>query len=294
MGALASFTPDDLRRLRTETFLREVELHAEIGSTNDRALALCGETNLPVPYLILTEQQTAGRGRGANRWWSNDGALLFSVIIDATDYALPESRWPQISLTAGIAGCEVLDSLANTTNSGLASKSRGHTVGLKWPNDVWLNNRKACGILVEVPPTRCGRLVIGVGLNVNNSFDSAPAELQLNATSLSDETGIVFDRTTVLATLLQQFDNDLKRLAEAGASLAERWQSRCVLRDRIVSLDIGQRVITGLCKGIADDGALRLQTPSGEQRFYGGVIRRIESSTHSLEALSPTLANASD
>ena len=183
MDVLASFTPDDLRRLRTETFLREVEHHAEIGSTNDRALALCGETNLPVPYLILTEQQTAGRGRGANRWWSNDGALLFSVIINATDYALPESRWPQISLTAGVAVCEVLDALTNTTNSQVA---RAHTVGLKWPNDVWLNNRKACGILVEVPPTRCGRLVIGVGLNVNNSFDSAPAELQLNATSLSD------------------------------------------------------------------------------------------------------------
>ena len=270
MDALASFTPDDLRRLRTESFLREVELHAEIGSTNDRALALCGETNLPVPYLILTEQQTAGRGRGANRWWSSDGALLFSVIIDANDYALPESRWPQISLTVGATVCEVLDALATT------NKSRSHSVGLKWPNDVWLNNRKACGILVEVPPSRCGRLVIGVGLNVNNSFESAPAELQLIATSLSDETGSALDRTAVLAALLQQLDQDLKRLAEADRSLVECWQSRCVLRDHVVSLDAGQRVVTGLCLGIANDGALRLRLPAGEQRFYGGVIRRIE------------------
>ncbi len=269
MNAATSFLPDDLRRLRTETFLREVEPHAEIGSTNDRALSLCEIDDLPIPYLILTERQTAGRGRGANRWWSSDGALLFSVIIDATDYALPESRWPQISLTVGVAVCEVLESLAQITHS------KSHTVGLKWPNDVWLNRRKACGILVEVPPTRCGRLVIGVGLNVNNSFDSAPADLQLHATSLLDETEIAFDRTSVLTTFLQQLDRNLKRLAEADHSLVELWQSRCVLRGRSVSLDIGQRVVTGLCLGIADDGALRLQSSTREQRFYGGVIRGI-------------------
>ena len=269
-----SYSADDLRRLRTETFLREVEHHADIGSTNDRALALCGVENLPAPYLILAERQTAGRGRGVNRWWSSDGALLFSVIIDANEYALPESRWPQISLTAGVAVCEVLDFL--TRGQGESPQLRSHTVGLKWPNDVWLNNRKACGILVEVPHARCGRLVIGIGLNVNNSFESAPAELQLIATSLSDETGSTFDRTTVLTALLRQLDQDLKRLADADVSLVERWQSRCVLRDRVVSLDLGQRMVAGLCLGIAADGALMLRTPAGEQRFYGGVIRRIE------------------
>ena len=251
--------------------LREVEHHTEIGSTNDRALTLCGEAGLLVPYLILTERQTAGRGRGANRWWSSDGALMFSVVIDAKDYALPESRWPQISLTVGVAVCETLAVLANSTNERAA-----HSVGLKWPNDVWLNNRKVCGILVEIPPTRCGRLVIGIGLNVNNSFATAPAELSLIATSLGDETGMTFDRTSVLTTLLQQLDRDLKRLANAEESLIETWQSRCVLRGRMVSLDSGQRIVTGLCLGIAADGALRLQSPNGEQRFYGGVIRNIE------------------
>lgn len=269
-----SYSPDDLRRLRTETILREVEPHLEIGSTNDRALVLCNETNLPVPYLILAERQTAGRGRGANRWWSSDGALMFSVVIDAKDYTLPESRWPQISLTVGVAVCETLAVLANSTN--LSTGRTPHSVGLKWPNDVWLNDRKVCGILMEVPHTRCGRLVIGVGLNVNNSFATAPAELSLIATSLGDETGTTFDRTHVLTLLLQQLDEDLKRLAGSDESLVENWQSRCVLKGRVVSIDSGQRVVSGLCLGIADDGALRLQTPNGEQRFYGGVIHRIE------------------
>ena len=253
-----------LNHLPSDTFLRGAEHHVEIDSTNDRALELCRDAKLPVPYLVLADQQTSGRGRGANRWWSSDGALLFSVIVDAAEFALPESRWPQVSLTAGVTVCEVLGNVSSAT------------VGLKWPNDIWLNDRKVCGILVEVPPVQRGRLVIGIGLNVNNSFAAAPLELQTIATSLCDESGAEFDRTKLLSDIVRQLEVDLRRLAANDPSLPDRWQSLCVLRDRTVSLDTSQQVVTGRCLGIADDGALRLQTHSGEQRFYGGVVRRIE------------------
>ncbi len=253
----------DLTRLQTETFLRGAEHHVEINSTNDRALELCRDAELPVPYLVLADQQTSGRGRGANRWWSSDGALLFSIIVDAAEFALPESRWPQVSLTVGVTVCEVLGNVSSAA------------VGLKWPNDIWLNDRKVCGILVEIPPVQRGRLVIGIGLNVNNSFAAAPPELQTIATSLRDEVGAEFDRANLLNDVVRQLDADLRRLAENDSSLPSRWQSRCVLRERTVSLDTSQQVVTGRCLGIANDGALRLQTPSGEQRFYGGIVRRI-------------------
>lgn len=252
-------------RLMAETFLRGVEHHAEIASTNDRALTLCADAELAVPFLVIADQQTSGRGRGSNRWWSSDGALLCSVIVDATEYRLPESRWPQISLTAGAAICQTLHALLGPQPS----------VGLKWPNDVWLNGRKAAGILVEIPATRRGRLVIGVGLNVNNSFADAPSELRPLATSMRDETGIEVDRREVLRGWLRQLDEDLRRLAMFDGSLVERWQSLCVLRDRTVSLKVGEQFITGRCLGIAEDGALRLQTPSGEQRLYGGTVSGI-------------------
>ena len=251
-------------RLQAETFLCGGEHHAEIASTNDRALELCADASLPTPFLIITDRQSAGRGRGANRWWSSDGALLFSVIIDAAEFSLPESRWPQVSLTTGAAICEVLGSVAR------------ESVGLKWPNDIWLNNRKVCGILVEVPVVQRGRLVIGVGLNVNNSFATAPPELHAIATSLCDEIGAEFDRTAVLTEVLRQLAADLRCLAANATALAERWRTLCVLRDRIVSLDISQQVVTGRCLGISEVGALRLQTPSGEQHFFGGVVRGIE------------------
>lgn len=252
-----------LNLLQADTFLRGAEHHVEIDSTNDRALLLCADAELPVPYLVLADQQTSGRGRGANRWWSSDGALLFSVIVDAIELGLPESRWPQVSLTAGVTVCEVLSSVSS------------EVVGLKWPNDIWLNERKVCGILVEIPPIQRGRLVIGIGLNVNNSFASAPSELQSIATSLCDESGTEFDRTKLLRDVVRQLDVELRRLAANDLSLPDRWQNLCVLRDRNVSLDLGQRQVTGLCLGIATDGALRLQTASGEQRMYGGTVCRI-------------------
>lgn len=252
-----------LNDLQADTFLRGAEHHVEISSTNDRALILCADAELPVPYLVLADRQVSGRGRGANRWWSSDGALLFSVIVDAAEFGLPESRWPQVSLTVGVTVCEVL--------GGVASE----TVGLKWPNDIWLNDRKVCGILVEVPPIQRGRLVIGIGLNVNNSLTSAPPELRDIATSMCDECSAHFDRIKLLRDVLRQLDVNLRRLAASDPALPDRWRSLCVLRDRSVSIDTGQRIVIGQCLGLADDGALRLQTPQGEQRFYGGIVRRI-------------------
>ncbi len=257
-------------------FLRGSEHHAEISSTNDRALELCGDELLPIPYLIATDHQTSGRGRGSNRWWSNDGALMFSVIIDAFDYKLPESRWPQVSLTVGAAVCETLvrTFAEQLRSTDAAAQPR---IGLKWPNDVWINGRKACGILVEIPPSRSGRLVIGVGLNVNNSFASAPEEMRSIATSMFDEAERVFDRSAVLAMFLSQLDSDLRNLAADDGSLPARWRSHCVLTGREITLESGTQTTTGYCLGIAPDGALQLQLGWNVQRFYGGIVRKIET-----------------
>ncbi len=260
-------TFDDQHRLLCETFLAGIEPHLEIASTNDRALELCADSDQQTPWLVITQRQTAGRGRGSNRWWSEGDSLLCSVIIDTVKLNLPKATWPRISLCAGAAMCDML-----------ARNVAGWphvTVGLKWPNDVWLSGRKVCGILVEVPPQPRGRLVIGVGLNVNNSLATAPLELQTIATSLCDASGTEHDVSTLLIDWLQQFEADLKNLAAEDASLAERCRNRCVLTGRVVSLDTGGQLATGECLGIADDGALRLRLITGERRFYGGTIRDI-------------------
>ncbi len=250
-------------RVERETFVAEAEVHAELASTNDRALHLA-QTATRLPRLVVALRQTAGRGRGANRWWADEGALTFSLLLDVP--RLPLERWPQISLTVGGAVCEAVAALIPAAD-----------VRLKWPNDVYVNGRKACGILVEVPPAPVtGRIVIGIGLNVNNSVSGAPAEIRARATSLRDVGGTSLNLTDVLVAVLRGVDSDLASLDAGDPDLAARWRRLCLLSGRSVALHDGARSIAGTCLGIDDDGALLLQTEAGPRRFLGGVVEAFE------------------
>jgi BirA family biotin operon repressor/biotin-[acetyl-CoA-carboxylase] ligase len=214
---------------------------------------------------VLVEFQTNGRGRGSNRWWSSDGALTFSLVLDARQADIPLERRPQVSLTAGLGVCEAL-----------AEMLPGQSLGLKWPNDVFLGTRKVCGILVEVPPRRPDRLVVGVGINVNNSFRDAPVTLRPTGTSLADEAGEPFDVVEVLLRVLSRMNEALELLADDGPRLAEAWRRRCLLRGRTVHLEGVSRKTIGLCRGIASDGALLIETPQGLERAHSGVIAHFD------------------
>jgi BirA family biotin operon repressor/biotin-[acetyl-CoA-carboxylase] ligase len=239
-----------------------VEVHAELPSTNDRALALAAETPAErLPLLIVAERQGAGRGRGANQWWAAEGALTFSLLLDTSAMELPPARWPLASLTAGLAVCETLDQLAPQA-----------WAGLKWPNDVYLRERKVCGILIEAPPGSAGRLVVGIGINVNNRLAGGPEELRSRGTSLAEATGLTFDLTDVLLRVLKQLDARWRQLAAGDIDLAEAWQRWCLLTGRNVQVIAGDQRHVGHCRGIAPDGALLVHTVRGEQRIVGGTV----------------------
>jgi biotin-(acetyl-CoA carboxylase) ligase len=148
----------DLARLSASGLVAGIDFHESLGSTSDRALGLAAEGAIALPHLVLAQRQTAGRGRGANRWWAADGALTFSLVLAAPPDRLPPDRWPQVALVAGLAVCDALRSLAPAAE-----------LRVKWPNDVFLAGRKVCGILSESVPGWRDRLVVGIGVNVNNS-----------------------------------------------------------------------------------------------------------------------------
>lgn len=260
----------DLARLRNCPHLADVEWHETLPSTNDYALQRSGLEALKTPLLILAEQQTAGRGRGSNRWWSQDGALTFTLVIEpgvAGAAPLRTEHWPRVALTAGMALCETLDAASSDLECGL-----------KWPNDVLIAGRKVAGILVEIPPAPAGvprRLVLGMGLNVNNSMAEAPSEVASRAISLRDATGQPQDATQILLDWLGSFFESLHALAANDAGLPARWQSRCVLTGRQVELLVADRPTQGLCHGIADDGALLLERGLAIERLYGGALVRV-------------------
>ena len=179
----------DADEIRAATFVRHVEIHDTLGSTNDRAAELARDPHIELPALVVARRQTAGRGRGKNTWWSADGALTFSVLLDPAALGISTANWPQLSLATAVAVC---DALGADELSIRSEPARPDTAGSRTPSShaptarVSASNgpttscstaRKVCGILIESPggaaPAK-DRLIIGIGINVNNSWHSAP------------------------------------------------------------------------------------------------------------------------
>jgi BirA family biotin operon repressor/biotin-[acetyl-CoA-carboxylase] ligase len=269
----------DLAHLRREATLHSAECHAELGSTNDLAVQRIRQGDIGVPHLILAQRQTAGRGRGTNRWWSASGALTFSLIIDPGRWSLPPARWPALALSAGLAVCDALRPLVPPG-----------TLGLKWPNDVYLAGRKLCGILVELPSQQPPRAVVGVGINVNNSLRDAPPEIRQRATSLYDELGRPTDRCHVLLAWLRAFAARCSWLPTAD-DLAEQWRAYCLLSGCNVEIQLAPppsaTVLRGRCLGIAPDGALLLHDGQQLHRVHSGTVVHFSPDAEHISSTQP-------
>jgi BirA family biotin operon repressor/biotin-[acetyl-CoA-carboxylase] ligase len=257
--------PLDLARVTQETWIERVQFYNETDSTNTRALEHASSSSEALTELFVAERQTSGRGRGNNRWWSDHGSLTWSVLT--RPISAPPAHLPQVSLTMGLAICEAVEQF-----------TRGD-VALKWPNDVYLDGKKIAGILIELAGSNRRRLVIGVGLNVNNSVEKAPSEVRSRATSLVDNQpiqGIMLDRTAVLLACLVEIERHLSRFENADPRLCDDCRSRSLLTGRTVRLATPKQEIAGVCEGLADDGALLIRTAAGVEVCYGGVVVEYE------------------
>jgi BirA family biotin operon repressor/biotin-[acetyl-CoA-carboxylase] ligase len=254
----------DLNRVEAETFVAEIAYRPEVSSTNDWALELAREGGHRLPLLVLASRQTQGRGRGANRWWSAPGALTFSLLLDTRQVLPAPSALPQLSLVAGVSVCKTLASLVP-----------GGEVRLKWPNDILLGRRKACGILVESPARPQDRCIVGIGINVNNSLSEAPAEVRERAISLADATGERRDLTGVLVDVLRHLEMAFVGLVACRLPLSAASRPWCVLTGKHIAIVAGKKRVEGVCVGIDDDGALRVRTQETEQRLVSGVVESI-------------------
>ena len=283
--------PIDAVRLMRETFVARVEHHPTLGSTNDRAAQCAAQGAKELPLLVVADAQTAGRGRGGSRWWTGPGSLSFSLLVDAQTVAADADRSPLVALAVAVA---VVDAVATLLP--------GRQVGIHWPNDVHVrvshrqypetgaadipvcqrmqhgrqecppllaDDRKLAGILVEVLPDR--RHVIGIGLNVNNTAADAPAELRGTVATLRDLARREHDRTKVLVDLLRHLQQQFSQLRDDSKKVAARADSLCLQRGQTITLDWSNRKTTGLCRGIAADGAILLETPAGVQPCYSGT-----------------------
>jgi BirA family biotin operon repressor/biotin-[acetyl-CoA-carboxylase] ligase len=268
----------DADHVRSNTFVRGIEVHDRLGSTNDRAAELAQDANLELPALVIARLQTAGKGRGGNQWWSAEGGLTFSLLIDGASTGASSENWPQLSLATAVAVCDALaielNEQSTPTNFRL---DRGRSsAGIKWPNDVLVDGGKVCGILLQSPggaaPAK-NRLIIGIGINVNNSWRNAPQGAGAHGTALCDITGRQHQLQQVLTNLLNALATRVEQLRRGGPRLARAWQALDLLAGQMVSIESDGQKIDGEACGIADDGALLVDAMFRRRRFYTGTVR---------------------
>jgi BirA family biotin operon repressor/biotin-[acetyl-CoA-carboxylase] ligase len=240
--------------------MREREFHDEIGSTQSRAEALA-RAGAPVGTIVVAARQTEGRGRGAHTWVSPPGNLHFSYIGPAAGPGRPA-----LSVWVGAGLQELL------------SRRWALPVQLKWPNDLVVDGpggapRKLGGVLPEqVHGTDGYRTVIGLGLNVSARLDSLPAELRSRIVRWEDLRSPPPPLEEIEAACVARIEEVISDVATPRGR--ERWwmQARTFLygRGRPVRVD-GRSV--GLLRDVTEEGALRVEGPSGSEDLLTGEVR---------------------
>jgi BirA family biotin operon repressor/biotin-[acetyl-CoA-carboxylase] ligase len=272
----------DAAEIRASTIIRHVEIHDTLGSTNDRAAELARDTDIELPTLVAARIQTAGRGRGTNTWSSAEGSLTFSVLLEPTALGINTADWPQLSLTTAVAIC---DALSNELNPQSAIRNpQSPRLAIKWPNDIMLDGAKLAGILIESPgglaPAK-DRLVIGIGINVNNSWCNQPVARASgqrgpkspNAISLRDTTSHSHNLRQLLCETLRALEARIGQLTRGDPQLPTEWKRRCWLTEQGVEVKSNGKWIEGVCLGIDSDGSLLVENVDGTHRIHSGSVR---------------------
>jgi BirA family biotin operon repressor/biotin-[acetyl-CoA-carboxylase] ligase len=255
--------PDILAPLLKGTiFSQHIHHYYKIGSTNSQALE-AASAGVPEGSVFLAEQQTSGRGRGANQWHSAQSAGIYCSVVLRP--ALPPSEALILSLAAGLA-----------VQAAVRQIDARVSADLKWPNDLLINGKKFCGILTEMnaEATRVRYIVVGVGINVNQP--SFPGGLQQSATSLRLATGTEWSRLELCAALLKSLDREYRDLMEQpdarktilprfeeGSSSVRGWQVS-------VSENGG---FEGVTEGLDPRGFLLVRTAQGVRTVLSGTVR---------------------
>jgi BirA family biotin operon repressor/biotin-[acetyl-CoA-carboxylase] ligase len=269
--------PDMLApHLHGTVFAKHMHHYYKIRSTNTVAME-AGSAGAPEGSVFLAEQQTAGRGRGANRWHSAHSSGIYCSVLLRPE--LPPSNALILSLAAGLA-----------VHSAIQEIDPRVDPDLKWPNDVLIEGKKVCGILTEMNAevTRVRYVVVGIGINVNQA--SFPEGLQTVATSLRLATGTEWSRLELCAALLKSLDREYRSLLgnpDAASSVLRRFQERSSsVRGKDVEVEENGG-FEGVTEGLDARGFLQVRTAQGLRTVLSATVRLRQS-----PPASPQIASA--
>lgn len=215
------------------------------------------------PLVILAREQTQGRGRRGRIWHSPPAGNLYSTFVFRPK--LEPARLQDFTLWMGLNICELTANFCKIEP------------GLKWPNDLLVNGRKAGGMLTEarIDADEVHDLIFGLGLNLNARTADLPRELHRSAISLAEATGAPVEVNRFAAALITRVLSAYGQFVEGDYrdKFAALWQRFDVLRGRPVTVIQGDRTVAGTATGIDDEGSLIVRTgPGRSERFRAGEV----------------------
>ncbi len=217
---------------------------AETGSTNTELLEASRQQ--PEAQLLVAERQTAGRGRLGRSWNSqdSDASLTFSLACPLD----PGTPLDGLSLAVGVVLAETLDPAGEGAQPG--------RLGLKWPNDLWLDRRKLGGVLIEAIASPQTVVVVGIGLNL------------LAPEAVADSAGLrEIDPRWTAPLALAAILPPLAALLDGWQGFSTDWQRRFAARDALAGLQVEGDGVAGVADGVSRDGLLRLLGPDQQLRL---------------------------
>lgn len=242
-----------------------LDVLATAPSTNT-ALVDLAQRGAPDRTVLITEEQSAGRGRAGRSWTAPArSGLTVSVLLRPT--GVPQSRWSWLPLLAGVVLCKAVSTAAELP------------AVLKWPNDVLLGaqQRKVAGILAELVPGQSA-VVVGIGLNVTLRHDELPVP---TATSLAIEKGACTDRDQLLRALLLALDTEVRRWCNhkgdpVSCGLRDAYRTRCITVGQQIRVDLpDQPALTGVGDDIDSEGRLVVRCNGQRRALSVGDVTHI-------------------
>jgi BirA family biotin operon repressor/biotin-[acetyl-CoA-carboxylase] ligase len=227
----------------------EVQVHEEVVSTSDLAREL-GAAGYAHGLVIFAECQTSGRGRRENRWAAPPGRDILCSILLRPHVRL--EHWARLTTMAALGICRAIE---------ITTALRPE---IKWPNDVFIQDKKCAGILAETFTGESGAyMVLGIGLNINT--DSYPPELRDIATSLrlANADGRLLDRNLVAIALLKQIDRLLPLWEHGYGSVIDEVRRRSRLLGHVVKARVDGREVEGMASDLTEEGHLLLTLADG-------------------------------
>ncbi len=249
------------RHLKTDFIGKRIDYYASVPSTSLIAKELCAKT--PVAELngtvVIAEEQSGGTGRLGRRWVSPPGGIWATIILKPE---IPTDHVFMVTMACSIALVRTIRKL--------------YQIGalIKWPNDIYIGDRKVAGILLEISAEAedVKHCILGIGVDANVPPQSLPGDIETPITSLQAEHGEPIDRAVFLAYLLREFERRL-RLIEAGEyeSIVREWRSLSLTLDKRVKIKTPRKSFEGVAIDIDEYGALIVRRDNGKvERIFSG------------------------